>query len=139
MFMHTSPCSRRMLQSSSAAVCIPLAYSSHSSKDSVSPHFLTLGSISMQAATLPVMHLPKLRSKKVGGFIQSTHWRARMFSTLNLSYLTSPQVNTRPENIYSICNKVPFHPLYVEVILFSLVKTYIFFFLRKWYPLDKVC
>lgn len=52
-----------------------------------------------------------------------------MFSALNLFYLTSPPVNTRPENIWSIYSKVPFHPLYVEVILFSLARTY--HFLRK--------
>lgn len=59
---HISPYSKRMLQSRLAALRICLAYSSHSSKGSVSPHFLTLGSISIQAAMLPVMDRPKLRS-----------------------------------------------------------------------------
>lgn len=61
-----------------------------------------------------------------------------MFSALNLFYLTSRPVNTRPENIWSIYSKVPFHPLYVEVILFSLARTY-HFLRKKMYRLDKVC
>lgn len=48
-----------MLQARSAAVR-PL--SSLYGKGSVSPHFLTLGSTSMQAVTLSVIHLPESRN-----------------------------------------------------------------------------